>query len=147
MDLKTEGIYGYPAALRGMCALLGAALLFIAACSLHHSLPPPPPPFPARVVTQDGLAFYVRDFRLPGSRQDLQMKQGEAKTWVPISIVGNIHFRGPEQDRHRPAEIMLLSGERLRGEVFVDTLVEGSTDVGYWNIHFSKVDRVDLVGP
>jgi hypothetical protein len=29
----------------------------------------------------------------------------------------------------------------------VDTLVEGSTDVGYWNINFTKVDRVDLVDP
>ncbi len=147
MDLKTEEIYGYPAALRGVCALLAAALLFIAACSLHSKPPPPPPNFPARVITQDGLAFYVQNFRLPGSRQDLQMKQGEAKTWVPLSIVGNIHFRDPEKDRYRVAEILLLSGEKLKGEIFVDTLVEGSTDVGYWNIHFNKVERVDLVDP
>jgi hypothetical protein len=147
MDLKREEIYGYPAALRGMCALLAAALLFIAACSLHQPLPPPPPPFPARVITQDGIVFYVQNFRLPGTRQDLQMKQGEAKTWVPLSIVGNIHFRGPEKDRYRLAEILLLSGEKLKGEVFVDTLVEGSTDVGYWNINFTKVERVDLVDP
>ena len=147
MDLKTEEIYGYPAALRGMCALLAAALLFIAACSLHSPPPPPPVTYPARVITQDGLAFFVRNFRLPGTRQDLQMKEGGAKTWVPLSIVGNIHFRGPEKDRYRVAEILLLSGEKLKGEVFVDILVEGSTDVGYWNINFTKVDRVDLVDP
>jgi hypothetical protein len=37
--------------------------------------------------------------------------------------------------------IILPSGEKMKAEVFVNTVVEGSTDLGYWNMSFPPIDR------
>jgi len=120
------------------------ALLLVAACAPKPVPPPPPPQWASRVITQDGLAFAVHRFRFPGKTQEITIRAGGAKQWMPLNLVQTIRFTGSVQDRYRPAEITLISGERLRGEVFVGSLVEGTTDLGYWNMPFSKVDRLEM---
>jgi hypothetical protein len=121
--------------------LLGLLLLSVAACA---PLPPPLPPLPvpSKVVTQDGLEYSVLGLKLPGTRQELILKDGEAKTWVPLSLVQFLFFTGPERDRYRPAEVILTTGDKLRGEIFVGQILEGTTDVGYWNLPFNRVERL-----
>ena len=45
---------------------------------------------------------------------------------------------------YRQAEIVLLGGERFQAKVYVHILVEGNTDIGYWNMSLSKIARLDL---
>jgi hypothetical protein len=47
-------------------------------------------------------------------------------------------------DTYRPADIILTGGERLQGELYVNFLLEGTTDLGYWNMPMSKVERLNL---
>ena len=63
---------------------------------------------------------------------------------MPISVIQVITFSGPEADRYRPADIWLTSGERLQGDLFVDLIIEGSTDLGYWNMPLAKVRQIGL---
>ncbi|MBM4274928.1 MAG: hypothetical protein FJ134_10790 [Deltaproteobacteria bacterium] len=129
---------------------LGALLLFWACLALGACVkevaPPPLPTYPGKVVTEDGMAFYVRNIRLPGTRQELTVKTGGTQTWVPLNIIHGVRFLGPEKDLYRESEIYLTSGERLRGQVFVGGLLEGTTDVGYWNMPLKKVERLQMVG-
>jgi hypothetical protein len=97
------------------------------------------------VLTEEGVAFYVRDIRLPGTRQELIVKKGGTQTWVPLSIIHGVRFLGPEENQYREAEIYLTSGEKLRGRVFVGGLLEGATDLGYWNLPLKKVERFQMV--
>ena len=119
------------------------ALWLVAACA-PQPVPPPLPTWPSRVITRDGVAFTVHRLRFPGTSQDLILRDGGAKQWLPLNLVQTLRFSGSLRDRYRPGEIILISGEKMRGEVFVDTLVEGATDVGYWNMPFSEVERLDL---
>lgn len=123
-----------------VCLVMALAM---AACAPKF-VPPPPVTEPSRVVTQEGIAFYVRGLRIPGTRQDLKVKEGETLTWIPLILVKQLRFSGPVSDRYRSAEIILAGGERIKGEVFVDFLVEGTTDLGYWNMPMGKVARLEL---
>jgi hypothetical protein len=96
------------------------------------------------VVTQDGMAFYVKGLRIPGTRQELRLKEGGTLTWVPLEQVSAVTFSGPIQDTYRQAVITLTGGERLKGEVYVNFLIEGATDLGYWNMPMGKVASLNL---
>jgi hypothetical protein len=124
--------------------LLAVALLAAAACS--SKAPPPPPPLstPSKVITTEGVEYYVWGLRLTGTRQELLVRQGGAQVWLPLSIIQYLRFSGPERERYCPAEIVLTSGEKLRGEVFVGHLLQGTTDVGYWNMPLAKVKHLGM---
>jgi|WetSurSiteA1Bulk_404760.scaffolds.fasta_scaffold45157_2 hypothetical protein len=124
-----------------------AVLLVLAACAAPPPKPPPLPPNPSLVVSQDGMAYYVRNLRLPGTFQKFKLRQGDTQTWLPFTIIAKIRFFGVEQEGYRPAEIILTSGEKVEGEVFVRQLIEGTTDLGYWNISMTKVERLFLAEP
>lgn len=139
-----DGAYAYLAKLTALLSLfLAAALLTASSCG-----PPPPSKpitkIPSAVLTEGGLQFYVYGFKLPGTNQDLRLKQTGATTWVPLSIVQYVIFTGPELDRYRPARIGLTAGDKLEGDLFVDQIVEGTTDVGYWNIQLRDVKQLNL---
>jgi hypothetical protein len=104
----------------------------------------PPPVSPSMVITQDGVAFYVKGLRIPGTRQELRLNENDTLTWVPLEQVSAVVFSGPIKDTYRQAVITLTGGERLRGEVFVNFLIEGITDLGYWNMPMSKVASLNL---
>jgi hypothetical protein len=132
----------YPAKLRTLLRLLlGAALLAAAACA-----PPPKEPAPIRVpskvITQEGMEYFIFGLKLPGTSQELKLKSGGTTTWVPLSIIEVITFTGPEDDQFRPADLILTSGEKLRGDLFVGQIIEGTTDLGYWNMPLKKVRQI-----
>jgi hypothetical protein len=122
--------------------LLAAALLTASSCG---PLPPVPPiKTPSKVITEEGIEFTVWALKLPGTMQELKLKTGGSTTWVPLSVIRVITFTGPESDRFRPADIVLTSWEKLSGDLFVDQIIEGSTDLGYWNMPLAKVRQVGL---
>jgi hypothetical protein len=127
-----------------LCWLL--ILWLLTACAPKELPPPPPAPtYPSRVITHDGLAFMVHRLRLPGTRQEITVRDGTAKQWLPLNLLQSVRFTGPAQGGYRPAEIVLISGGKMRGEVYVlNVLLEGSTDLGYWNLPLSRVERLDL---
>jgi hypothetical protein len=86
----------------------------------------------------------VHRFRLPGTRQEMTLRYNDAKQWIPLNLVQSVRLTGPVKEGYRQGEIILTSGERMKAEVFVNTVVEGSTDLGYWNISLSRIDRLDL---
>ena len=135
-----------PAGLRALAllAVIAGCLLALSACNPHAKKPPRPEVSPSVVVTQDGMAFYVKGLRIPGTRQELRLKEGGTLTWVPLEQVSAVRFSGPVQDTYRQADIILTGGERLRGEVYVNFLIEGTTDLGYWNMPMIKVERLNL---
>ncbi|AEB08687.1 hypothetical protein [Desulfobacca acetoxidans] len=105
---------------------------------------PPVEPWPSKVVTSDGMGYFVYNLRIPGTKQAVKMREGGAITWIPLADIANIRFTGPVCDQYRPARIFLLRGGRLEGELFVDFIIEGTSDQGYWNIPMSKVEAVDI---
>lgn len=123
--------------------LLGALLLTAGTCN-----PPPkaslPNRTPSKVITEEGYQFYVYGLKLPGSIQEVRLKKDETLTWLPLSIVQVITFTGPEAKRFRPADIILLGGERLQGELFVGQIIEGTTDLGYWNTQMGNVRQIGM---
>lgn len=120
------------------------ALWLVAACAPKASPPPPLPLYPTRVITQDGMAFLVKGFRLPGTRQELTLRFDDSQQWMELSLLQSVRFSGRIHKGYRQAEIILTSGERMQAEVYVNTLVEGNTDLGYWNMSLSKIERLDL---
>lgn len=120
------------------------ALWLVAACA--HKAPPPPatPVYPTRVITQEGVAFMVHRFRIPGTRQEITLRYNGAKQWMDLNLLQSVRFTGPVKESYRQAEIILTSGERMQAAVFVNTIVEGNTDLGYWNMSLSKIDQLDL---
>ena len=129
----------FPAPL--LCWVL--ALWLVGACA-PQAAPPPPPTYPSRVITQEGMAYMVNRLRLPGTRQEILIQDGSVKQWLPLNLIQSLRFSGAPRERYRQAEIILTSGERLQGEVFVGTLVEGTTDLGYWNMPLARIERLDL---
>jgi hypothetical protein len=131
--------------IRALALLVGIAgcLLALSACNPTVKATPPPVS-PSMVITQDGVAFYVKGLRIPGTRQELRLKENDTLTWVPLEQVSAVVFSGPVQDTYRQAVITLTGGERLRGQVFVNFLIEGATDMGYWNMSMSKVASLNL---
>ena len=134
------------AGLRALTLLAGFAgcLLALSACNPQAKKLPPPEVSASVVVTQNGTAFYVKGLRIPGTRQELRLRQSGTMTWVPLEQVSAVRFAGPVQDTYRQADIILTGGERLQGEVYVNFLIEGTTDLGYWNMPMSKVERLNL---
>jgi hypothetical protein len=116
----------------------------LSACNPQAKKGPPPEVSPSVVVTQDGTAYYVKKLRIPGTRQELRLRQSGTLTWIPLEQVSAVRFTGPVQDTYRQSDIILTGGERLQGEVYVNFLIEGTTDLGYWNMPLSKVDRLNL---
>ncbi len=134
----------YSAKLRGLLNLfLGSALLAAVACATPPK-PEPPIKTPSKIITMDGYEFFVFGLKLPGSSQELKLKEGDTTTWVPLAIMRVVTFTGPEDERFRPAEIVLISGEKLKGDLFVGQLIEGTTDEGYWNIFLNKVRQIGM---
>ena len=134
------------AGLRALALLVVVAgcLLALSACNPQAKKLPPLPVSPSMVVTQDGMAFYVKGVRIPGTRQELRLREGGTLTWVPLEQVSAVRFSGPVQDTYRQALITLTGGERLQGEVYINFLIEGTTDLGYWNMPMSKVASLNL---
>lgn len=133
----------YPAKLRALLSLfLVAALLAASACRPPKAATPPAPRIPSKVVTEEGLEYAVFGLKLPGTSQELKLKGGGTTTWVPLSIMQVLTFSGPEDDRFRPVDIVLLSGEKLKGDLFVGQIIEGTTDLGYWNMPLGKVRQI-----
>jgi hypothetical protein len=123
---------------------LGAMLLAVAACAPPPPPPPPPPKIPSQVISEEGMKFSVYGLRLPGTSQEFKMRKNGALIWLPLSIVEFVRFSGPDVDNYRQAEIVLTSGERLGGEVFVGQLIQGTTDVGYWNMSLKDVRNLSM---
>ena len=128
--------------LKGLLSLfLGAALLAAAACS-----PPPKAAptirIPSKVITEEGIEYFVFGLKLPGTSQELKLKGSGTITWVPLSIMEVLTFSGREDDRFRPVDIVLTSGEKLKGDLFVGQIIEGTTDLGYWNMSLGKVRQI-----
>ena len=121
------------------------ALGLVAACAPLAAPPPPPiPTYPTRVITEDGMAYAVSGFKLPGTRQELTLRVDDARQWIPLDQIQSVRFSGPVRHNYRQAEIVLLGGERFQAKVYVHILVEGTTDIGYWNMSLSKIARLDL---
>jgi hypothetical protein len=123
--------------------VLAGCLLPLSACN-PQTKKPTPEVSASVVVTRDGSAFYVKGVRIPGTRQELRLKESGTLTWVPLEQVLAVRFTGPVQDAYRQAIITLTGGEQLQGEVYVNFLIEGTTDLGYWNMPMSKVERLNL---
>jgi hypothetical protein len=124
--------------------VLAGCLLSLFACNPQAKKAPPPEVGASVVVTQDGTAFYVKRVRIPGTRQELRLKGSGTLTWVPLEQVLAVRFSGPVRETYRQAVIILTGGEQLQGEVYVNFLIEGTTDLGYWNMPMSKVERLNL---
>jgi hypothetical protein len=122
-------------------ALLG---LLAAACAPHVSKTPPLPAFPSEVVSREGIAFSVSNLRIPGTFQEIKLKEGSSDIWVPLNQIVGVIFTGPVRDSYRPARIILTGGDVIKGNLFVDFLLEGTTDLGYWNIPMSRVERLEV---
>ena len=86
----------------------------------------------------------MKGLRIPGTRQELRLRQSGTLTWVPLEQVSAVRFTGPVHDTYRQADIILTGGERLQGEVYVNFLIEGTTDLGYWNMPMGKVASLNL---
>jgi hypothetical protein len=122
-------------------ARAAACLLMLSACNPQVKKPPPVI-WPSLVITRDGMAYDVQRLRMTGTTQQLRLRQGETTIWVPLQQVDQIRFSGQVRDRFRPALIVLDSHEKLEGEVFVEFLIEGVTDQGYWNISMTNVESI-----
>ncbi|MBW1917301.1 MAG: hypothetical protein JRI57_04660 [Deltaproteobacteria bacterium] len=122
--------------------LLGLILWLGAACA--PQMVPAPLTWPSVVITEDGLAYYVRGLRLPGTRQELRVREAGANTWIPLTLIQRLEFTGPDQDGYRPAKIVLTSGEALQSEISINYMLEGNTDLGYWNMPLTKVSRLEV---
>jgi len=141
--MKARRLLGGMRAL-AVLAVFAGCLLALSACNPQAKKLPPPAVSPSMVVTKDGTAFFVKKLRIPGTRQELRLREGGTLTWVPLEQVSAVRFTGPVQDTYRQAVITLTGGERLQGEVYVNFLLEGATDLGYWNMPMSKVERLNL---
>ena len=88
-----------------LLAVVAGCLLALSACNPQAKKLPPPPVSPSVVVTQDGMAFYVKGLRIPGTRQELRLREGGTLTWVPLEQVSAVRFSGPIRDTYRQAVI------------------------------------------
>jgi hypothetical protein len=125
-------------------AVVAGCLVALSACNPKANKLPPLPVSPSMVITQDGLAYYVKGVRIPGTRQELRLRKSGTLTWIPLEQVSAVQFSGPVQDTYRQAVVTLTGGERLQGEVYVNFLIEGTTDLGYWNMPMTKVASLNL---
>jgi hypothetical protein len=115
---------------------------FLGACAEVQVAPPQT--WPSIVTTDDRVQFYVSGLRVPGTRQEIRTKKGDANLWVPLSQVSSMRFTAPVQDDYRPAEIVLTNGEILQVEVEANQILEGRTKAGYWNMPLSRIYSLEL---
>lgn len=128
---------------KGLLAIVW--LLGLAACAPEPVVAPPPVTYPSVVTTEAGVAFFVTGLKLPGTEQQLRLKIGETRTWMPLSLLTYLLFTGPLHNDYRPAIIVLTSGERLQAEVRVgELLLVGETDLGYWTMPLKKVLHIKM---
>ncbi len=127
-----------------LLAGLVCCLVVLNGCRRQALQAEPPVTFPSVVVSQGGKAFYVQGLRIPGTMQELRFKEADTLTWLPLKQVSVLRFTGPACNAYRPAIIFMIGGERLRGDLFVDFLIEGKTDTGYWNMSMSKVESLEM---
>ena len=127
-----------------MLAGLVCCLVVWTGCGRQRLSTLPPVTYPSVVTTQNGAAFYVKGLRIPGTFQELRLREGDSLTWVPLQQVSVARFTGPACNAYRPAIIFLTGGERLRGDVFADFLIEGTTDPGYWNMPMGDVQSLAM---
>jgi hypothetical protein len=121
-----------------------AVALLLAGCMPEKASAPPSFQNPSKVITQDGMEYFVYRLKLAGTFQELKLKEKDTLTWVPLSVLGVVQFYGPEMDGYRNAEIVLNSGERLHGELYVLPIIEGTTDIGYWNMSLRRVKTLGM---
>jgi hypothetical protein len=140
--MKIQRIFGGVRALAVLAIFVGCLLAWTGCAPKKPK--PAPPPTPSTVVTKDGMSFAVTGLRIPGTRQDLKLKLGDSLAWVPLDKVAVVRFTGPINEAYRPAVIYLDDGDKIIGEVYVDFLIEGSTDLGYWNMPMRKVESLEL---
>jgi hypothetical protein len=140
---KARDCRPWPNLSRPLGAFLGALLLAAAACA---PVTPVPPTFktPSKVISEAGMEYFVYSLKFPGTSQDLKMRVRDSLIWLPLSSVLYLQFFGPELDNYRQVEVVLTTGEKVKGEVYVGQLIEGSTDVGYWNISLKDVRQVAM---
>ncbi len=124
--------------------LVISSLAFLMISCRKEVVIPPVEAWPSRVVTSDGMRFEVYNLKIAGTKQDFKLKTAGTTTWIPLSDVANIRMTGPLADQYRPARIFLLRGGRLEGELFVDFIIEGKSDQGYWNMSMEKVEAIDM---
>jgi hypothetical protein len=98
-------------------------------------------------MSEGGTIFFVWDVKLPGTSQDILLKQGGASTWLPLVQIRQLVFTGPEREGFRPATITLTTGERTQGDLAVNGLLEGRTDLGSWTIPLKEVRHLTLEQP
>jgi len=125
-------------------ALLVAVLVAVAACAPVPKESAPPLRTPSKVISEAGMEFFVYELKFPGTSQDLTMKIGASLIWVPLETVQYLLFSGLEQDNFRQVQVILTTGEQLRGEVFVGQSIQGKTDVGYWNMPLKDVRNLAM---
>ncbi|MFA5112021.1 MAG: hypothetical protein WC443_11485 [Desulfobaccales bacterium] len=128
--------------LAGLVVFLGLGLL-MPACAPKVKTPPGPT-WPSEVTSREGMTFYVTGLRIPGTSQEIKIREGGSDIWLPLNQLVGIRFYGPVKDSYRQGQIVLTGGEIIKGELFVDFLIEGTTDLGYWNIPMSKVERLEV---
>lgn len=115
--------------------------LFLGACA-EVQVAQPPPAWPSIVTSEDLVQHYVSGLRIPGSIQEIRTRKGDANLWIPLAQISTLKFVSPAYEDYRQAEIVLVSGEVLRVDVEVNQILEGKTDVGYWNMPLAKVSSL-----
>ena len=127
-----------------LALLVGLACCLLLASGCRRVQMEPPVTYPSVVTTRAGLAFHVRGLQIPGTMQELKLKEGGTLTWVPLKQISAVRFTQPACNNYRPAIIFLTGAERLQGDVFVDFLIEGTTDMGYWNVSMRDVESLEM---
>lgn len=118
--------------------------VFIGACAEVQVAEPPPPPSPSVITAEDGVRYYVTGLRIPGTRQELRTRKGDANLWIPLAEISKIHFISPAFDDYRQADIILASREIIRLEVDTNQILEGRTEAGYWNMPLGRIRSVNF---
>lgn len=140
--MKDMGKWFRASCLAGLVVCLGLGLL-MPACA-PRAKTPPPATWPSEVTSRDGMTFYVTGLRIPGTSQEIKLRKGGSDIWLPLDQLVGIRFYGPVKDSYRQAQIVLTGGDIMKGDLFVDFLIEGTTPLGYWNIPMSKVERLEV---
>ncbi len=128
------------------CGAVPLLILAVAALFAACTTPPPPrPSWPSLVVTEDRVQYSVSNLKLPGTRQELRARRGEANLWIPLREMASLRFTGYlHPDDYRRARVVLRSGEVLEVELYTRGLIEGDTDAGYWNLPLSQVAAIEF---
>lgn len=127
-------------------AVLGLVLMVLAAACAEVQVAPSAPAYPSLVTAADRVQYYVSDLRLPGTRQEIRTRKGDANLWIPLDQVSSLRFTDPpaEEQDFRWSEIVLTSGEVLRVKVEADQILEGRTEAGYWNMPLKKIYSLEM---